>query len=323
MASGDEAIILLVAHPENRWLGTTFRLRAGSVVEIGRGSDCEMSFPEVLSISRHNTRIENDGDRVWIEDLGSINGTAVNDQVVDGRRELRSGDRFQVGAVLFKFLRGDDVEYVYHRTMRDLADNSWDVTDSTGVAPLPPSAQPATDPADATRQWPYSPALAGSSTLAAERRRASPHGEGRWLSGLLGCGVPLALLVLLFVIPALHTQRTDSAGDEVAAQLGDPAKSGGSASIRSAYVRSPDDPETTNDESNDQPLGHFGTASLTVYSYESGNYYTLDGDIDDGQLERLYFPRGGWIDFYDCELDEELQGSCIDEEGRSWEIEGE
>lgn len=85
-----------------------------------------------------------------------------------------------------------------------------------------------------------------------------------------------------------------------------------------------DDPETTNDESNDQPTGYYGTKTLCVHSYESGNTYTLDVDVsDDREVEQIYFPKGGWISFTGCELDEDLAGDCDDDEGRDWEFQGE
>ncbi|HET9767455.1 MAG TPA: FHA domain-containing protein, partial [Thermoanaerobaculia bacterium] len=74
-----EANVILIAHPENRTLGTRFRLRPGSVIEIGRSPTSEISFPEVLSISRAHARLEHQGSLVVIEDLGSTNGTYVND----------------------------------------------------------------------------------------------------------------------------------------------------------------------------------------------------------------------------------------------------
>jgi hypothetical protein len=85
----------------------------------------------------------------------------------------------------------------------------------------------------------------------------------------------------------------------------------------------PDDPRTTNDESNDQPLGHFGTLTMAVSSLENGHPYTLDVELLGKTVERVYFPKGGWVDFYDCELDSDLTGTCEDEKGRSWLFEGE
>ncbi len=69
--------------------------------------------------------------------------------------------------------------------------------------------------------------------------------------------------------------------------------------------------------------GHFGTVTLDVTNLSSGNSYPLDADVDGTELTRLYFPKGGWIDFPGCELDGSLTGTCEDEEGREWDIDGE
>ncbi len=83
-----------------------------------------------------------------------------------------------------------------------------------------------------------------------------------------------------------------------------------------------DDPSTTNDESNDQPLRTSGTMTLCATNQGSGNSYPLDADVDNGSLLTLYFQKGGNIDFTDCDLDENLQGDCDDDEGRGWTFTG-
>ena len=100
------------------------------------------------------------------------------------------------------------------------------------------------------------------------------------------------------------------------------AMRGGSPRVRVPYERRPDNPLTTNDESNDQPLGHLGTRTVQVYYPASGARYAADADVDDDMLLRLYFRKGGWVDFEDCELDD-LEGECEDEAGRLWVFEGE
>ena len=115
-----EANVILIAHPEHRMLGTRFRLRPGSVIEIGRSPAAEISLPEVLSVSRTHARLEHRGSQVVVEDLGSTNGTYVNDRLVQGETVLASGDRFQVGAVHFKFLHERDVENAYHLAIYNL-----------------------------------------------------------------------------------------------------------------------------------------------------------------------------------------------------------
>ena len=104
---------------------------------------------------------------------------------------------------------------------------------------------------------------------------------------------------------------------------GDASMSGGSATVREPYLQLEDDPSTTNDESNDQPLGHYGTLTLNVCNQNSGNCYDLDADLDGFEMTRLYFSNGGWVDFSGCELDEDYEGFCEDENGTAWEIRGE
>ncbi|MCU0304184.1 MAG: winged helix-turn-helix domain-containing protein [Thermoanaerobaculales bacterium] len=65
-------------------------------VVVGRGAEADL---QVLSpeVSRRHARLAVEGERVLLEDLGSKNGTLVNDLPVAGRRELISGDTLAVG----------------------------------------------------------------------------------------------------------------------------------------------------------------------------------------------------------------------------------
>jgi two-component system, cell cycle response regulator len=120
LAAGFEAAVILIAHPEDRRLGARFRLAPGATLEFGRSSTAEVSLPEVPSLSRSHARISFREGRVVLEDLGSRNGTFLNDRRVRGMVEIRSGDRFQVGAVHFKFLHEQDVEHAYHEAIYEL-----------------------------------------------------------------------------------------------------------------------------------------------------------------------------------------------------------
>ena len=102
---------------------------------------------------------------------------------------------------------------------------------------------------------------------------------------------------------------------------GDMSDEGGSPTIR--YEDTPtfeDDPYTTNDESNDQPVGFYGTETMNACNQSSGNCYDLDVDSNGEEVERIYFPKGGWVDIdsSDCE-----DGHCTatDENGNDWELE--
>jgi two-component system, cell cycle response regulator len=68
---------------------------------------------DVDSVSRGHARIILDGDERLVEDMGSTNGTYLNDQPVE-RSLLRSGDLVRIGDVICKYLCGRNVEAAYH-----------------------------------------------------------------------------------------------------------------------------------------------------------------------------------------------------------------
>jgi diguanylate cyclase (GGDEF)-like protein len=82
---------------------------------IGRDGGCEVPLP-IDTVSRRHCRVAVRGNAVFLTDLGSTNGTALNDDVLSPNEEfaLRSGDKIRVGSAILKFLRGDDVESLYH-----------------------------------------------------------------------------------------------------------------------------------------------------------------------------------------------------------------
>lgn len=122
---------------------------------------------------------------------------------------------------------------------------------------------------------------------------------------------------------ASKSQKSDGAVVEVVSpQFGNSAMRGGTPTIRKSFVRQADAPNTTNDESNDQPLGHFGTRTITVLYVNSGNEYPVDADVDGNEVKRIYFENGGWVDFSESDIDSSGNGSGTDEQGRQWEFHG-
>src|SRR5262249_60313904 len=69
---------------------------------IGRDYDALVRI-DGARISRRHARITVEGERVWLEDLGSRNGTRLNDQPVRGRTPLTDGDRIGFGSFLIVF----------------------------------------------------------------------------------------------------------------------------------------------------------------------------------------------------------------------------
>ncbi|MCX6512982.1 MAG: FHA domain-containing protein [Actinobacteria bacterium] len=72
---------------------------------IGRASTCDVSIPADSFASTVHARIAFDEDGLYIEDLGSTNGTYVNAERVAGRTSLRRGDTVQVGESVFEVTR--------------------------------------------------------------------------------------------------------------------------------------------------------------------------------------------------------------------------
>jgi diguanylate cyclase (GGDEF)-like protein len=81
---------------------------------LGRSSKCEVQVDQE-SVSRNHCRITFTGQSFAIEDLGSTNGTYVNDELIgDDLSELRDGDQLKIGRTILKFIRGGNIETQYH-----------------------------------------------------------------------------------------------------------------------------------------------------------------------------------------------------------------
>ena len=66
---------------------------------IGRGEDCELQVP-LANVSRRHCELTLEGDELKVTDLGSSNGTFVNNEQVN-EQVLSAGDRVVVGPVAF------------------------------------------------------------------------------------------------------------------------------------------------------------------------------------------------------------------------------
>jgi signal transduction histidine kinase len=66
-------------------------------MRIGRRKDNDIVLPLDQRISRTHARLQQRGGHWYIEDLGSANGTFVNDRRVHGPVQLRPGDQVRVG----------------------------------------------------------------------------------------------------------------------------------------------------------------------------------------------------------------------------------
>jgi DNA-binding winged helix-turn-helix (wHTH) protein len=89
------------AHPRLVWGDRVLPLRAGENV-LGRDKGAAICL-DAASVSRHHARIQVEGARVTLEDLGSKNGTRLNGEPLQSAQELRDGDRVRLGEVQLLF----------------------------------------------------------------------------------------------------------------------------------------------------------------------------------------------------------------------------
>ncbi|KPK11318.1 MAG: diguanylate cyclase [Myxococcales bacterium SG8_38] len=107
-ASGNGILIIIYGDDLGR------RVRVGTEpLIIGRSPQCEIQIDQE-SVSRNHCRVRFDGSEFLVRDLGSTNGTYVNDNLVDEEGRLRHGDQLKVGRTILKFIVGDDIEADYH-----------------------------------------------------------------------------------------------------------------------------------------------------------------------------------------------------------------
>ena len=75
----------------------------GERLSIGRSSAAELCFPEDAGLSRQHFAFESEGDDWTVQDLGSKNGTFVNNIPLKARLILKPGDRITAGHLLIVF----------------------------------------------------------------------------------------------------------------------------------------------------------------------------------------------------------------------------
>jgi sigma-B regulation protein RsbU (phosphoserine phosphatase) len=69
----------------------------GERIAVGRSSAAELCFPEDAGLSRQHFAFESQGDDWTVQDLGSKNGTFVNNIPLKARLILKPGDRITAG----------------------------------------------------------------------------------------------------------------------------------------------------------------------------------------------------------------------------------
>jgi pSer/pThr/pTyr-binding forkhead associated (FHA) protein len=89
-----------------KYQGGEFPLRMNREIVIGRSSDLDMVLVEDM-VSRRHAKISSSEADVFIQDLGSTNGTFVNGEKIAAKSRLSEGDRILVGTSIIKVVAVD------------------------------------------------------------------------------------------------------------------------------------------------------------------------------------------------------------------------
>ena len=93
-------------------LGKRYVLEKKEMV-IGRAPTVEIVVNE-QSVSRSHAQCLQQGDEIYVLDMGSSNGTYINDKKLTTRQILRDGDIIRLGNIVFKFFAQGNIENVFH-----------------------------------------------------------------------------------------------------------------------------------------------------------------------------------------------------------------
>ncbi len=88
-----------------KYQGGEFSLPANREIVVGRSSELDMVLVEDM-VSRRHAKIIVADDQIFIQDLGSTNGTFVNGEKIK-RAKLNEGDRILIGTSIIKLVMAD------------------------------------------------------------------------------------------------------------------------------------------------------------------------------------------------------------------------
>jgi two-component system cell cycle response regulator len=95
-----------------------FRLNSRRTL-IGREPCCDITLDD-NAVSRSHAAIEQEESGYCLVDLGSRNGTFVDDKLLRDRRRLKGGEHIRLGGTILKFMAAMDEEAQYHAVVHEL-----------------------------------------------------------------------------------------------------------------------------------------------------------------------------------------------------------
>jgi hypothetical protein len=88
-----------------KYQGGEFPLPNNKEIVVGRSSELDMVLVEDM-VSRRHAKLTVTGDQIFIQDLGSTNGTFVNGEKIK-RARLQEGDRILIGTSIIKLVASE------------------------------------------------------------------------------------------------------------------------------------------------------------------------------------------------------------------------
>ncbi|MEI6792335.1 MAG: FHA domain-containing protein [Actinomycetes bacterium] len=99
--SGPHDPRLVVERAPGHTPGMEYEVGNGAI--LGRGEQAEIRLDDPYASSRH-ARLSMQGGRIVLEDLGSTNGTFLNEEIVSGPQPLHQGDHVRIGDSEFHYV---------------------------------------------------------------------------------------------------------------------------------------------------------------------------------------------------------------------------
>jgi hypothetical protein len=96
---------LVVERAPGHTPGMEYEIGEGAI--LGRGEGAEIRLEDPFASSRH-AQLTVQGGVVVIEDLGSTNGTYLNEELLGGPQPLHPGDRVRIGDSEFTYMQDPD-----------------------------------------------------------------------------------------------------------------------------------------------------------------------------------------------------------------------
>jgi pSer/pThr/pTyr-binding forkhead associated (FHA) protein len=86
---------------QGAYVGVSFSIEA-DLITVGREVGNGIVLDQDSTVSRRHAQFLKQGDTVFVEDLGSTNGTFVNGVRISAPTPVRPGDTVQFGACAFR-----------------------------------------------------------------------------------------------------------------------------------------------------------------------------------------------------------------------------